>query len=71
MENTDKLAVDFKTMCEIMSCGANVGYRLHNIPGFPRIKLTPKKSVYPVHGENGLLAWLDRQSQDGRGAVNE
>ena len=60
MEKTEKLAVDFKGMCELLSIGASTGRDLIRSPGFPLVEISTKKHIYPVHR---LMAWLDQQTQ--------
>ena len=60
MEKTEKLAVDFKGMCELLSIGANTGRDLIRTKGFPLIEISSKKHIFPV---SGLIIWLDNKTQ--------
>ena len=59
VEKSEKLAVDFKGMCELLSIGANTGRDLIRTNGFPLIELSSKKHIFPV---SGLMAWLEKQT---------
>ena len=58
MESRDKLALNFDDMCAMLSIGKNTGYQLIHSDGFPKIAITKKKYIFPVHG---LIEWLEKQ----------